>query len=131
MFVVIYFYPCDAMLARVLAMALCLSVCHKSIVTDASSWFLARELPSTYPMLCCKNRVSPKISELPFGTLSQTPDIEIFAMAYQCQSMLSTQLGQGGHSKRDKLDRHWSTLLTIPTSGSVYSTIPSHGLILS
>ena len=33
MFCVPFFYPCDAMLAQVLAMALCLSVCvcHKSV----------------------------------------------------------------------------------------------------
>ena len=53
------FYPCDAMLARMLAMARCLSVCL-SIVgflskrLDESSWgfVLVWELPSTYPTLC-------------------------------------------------------------------------------
>ena len=41
---------------------------------------LAWRLPSTYPTLCCKEiRVTPKISVLPSGTLSQTLDVENFA----------------------------------------------------
>jgi len=38
---------------------------------NESSWFLACELPSTRPTLCCKEiRLSPKIRGLPSGTLS-------------------------------------------------------------
>ena len=50
------FYPCDAVLASVLAMALCLSVCLSqvgvlSIRMNELSWLLAWELPSTRPTL--------------------------------------------------------------------------------
>ena len=49
---------------------------------DESSWFLARRLSSTYPTLCCKEIwVSPKITVLSYGTLSQTSDLENFATA--------------------------------------------------
>jgi len=47
------FYTCDAMLARVLAMALCLfAVCVLSKWLNESGW--AWELHSTYPTLCYK-----------------------------------------------------------------------------
>jgi len=53
---------------------------HAGIVSQrlhGSSWFLAYKIPSTYPTLYFKdNRVSSKISLLPFGTLSQTLDLE-------------------------------------------------------
>jgi len=50
------------MLARVLAMALCLfAVCVLSKWLNESGWILARELPSTYPTLCYKEiRVTSK-----------------------------------------------------------------------
>ena len=70
------FYPRDAILARVLAsygpvsVSVCLSqvgVLSKRL--NESGWFLARELPLTYPTLCCKvNHVSTKILVLPPGT---------------------------------------------------------------
>jgi len=42
-----------------------------------SDWVLARELPLTYPALCCKEiRVHSKIRVLPSGTLLQTLDLE-------------------------------------------------------
>ena len=66
------FYWCDAMLAWVLAMALCLRLSQVGVLQkclNESSWFLARELPSTHPTLCYKGiQVSPKIKELPSGT---------------------------------------------------------------
>jgi len=51
------YYPCDAMLARVLAMALCLSVCLSQVGVllkwlEGSSWFLAGRLLSISPSLC-------------------------------------------------------------------------------
>ena len=67
----VFFYPRDAMLARVLATALCLSVCLS--VTNLSfietnrriELVFAWELYSTCPTLCYKKiLVSPKITEL-------------------------------------------------------------------
>ena len=50
-----------------------------------SSCFLACRLLSTYPTLCCKEiQVSSEIRVLPSETLSQTPDLENFASAYDC-----------------------------------------------
>jgi len=57
-----HFYQRDAMLARVIAVALCpsvwvcLSVTSRSSIetVNESSWILARELPSTHPTLCYK-----------------------------------------------------------------------------
>ena len=72
------------------SVSVCLSVCLSHQVgvlskrLNESDWFLARELPSTYPTLCCKEiQVSPKIRALPSGTLLQTLDLENFAMAYR------------------------------------------------
>jgi len=57
----VQFYPRDAMLARILAMVLCLSVCvclsQVGVLLnwlDGTSWFLARRLPSTSHTLCFK-----------------------------------------------------------------------------
>jgi len=49
-----HFYPRDAMLARVLAMAPCPCLSQVGVLSkrlNESSWFLARELPSTLPTL--------------------------------------------------------------------------------
>ena len=46
---------------------------------NVSSWFLAWRLPSICPKLCCKEiQVSTKIRVLPYGTLTQTLDLENF-----------------------------------------------------
>jgi len=66
-------------------MALCLSVCHKSGLNE-SDWFLAWELPLTYPTLYYKEiRVSPKNKGtlIPSGTLLQTLDLENFSTAHR------------------------------------------------
>jgi len=79
------FYPRDALLARVLAMALCPSVClclsvtrRCSIETDEriELGFLAWELPSTYPVYIVLkgNSGNSKIKVFPSGTFSSTPD---------------------------------------------------------
>jgi len=60
---------------------------------DESNWFLAWELPSTDPTLCCKKILVPlKIRVLLSGTLSQTLDSENFATTSRsrCQQKLST-----------------------------------------
>jgi len=59
------------MLARVLAMALCLSVCPSLQLKwlDGSSWFLAWRLLSTSPTLCFKEiQICAKIRVLLSGT---------------------------------------------------------------
>ena len=79
------------MLAPVLAMALCLSVClcllQVGVLSkrlNESRWFWARELPSTRPTHCYKEiQVIPKMRVLPSGTLFQTLDLENFATAYR------------------------------------------------
>ena len=51
------FYPRDAMLARVLAMALCLCLSQVGVLSkrlNESGWFLAWDLLSTYATLFCK-----------------------------------------------------------------------------
>ena len=81
-------------IARLRAMALCLSVCLFVCLSQVrvlskreneSCWFWARPGASfDHPMLSCKKiRVSPKITALPSGTLSDTPDLENFATAYR------------------------------------------------
>ena len=85
------FYPRDAILARVLAsygpvsVSVCLSqVGVPSKRLNESGWFLARELPLTYPTLCCKEiQVSSKIRVLHAETLLETLDLENFATAYR------------------------------------------------
>jgi len=88
------FYPCQAKLAMAPCLSVCLSVCLCVSVCVCSShgvlskrlnepgWFLARELLSSYPTLCCKEiRVTLKIRVLPSGTLFKTLDfLENFAM---------------------------------------------------
>ena len=49
---------------------------------DESSRVSTRRLPSTFPTLCYEEIwVSPKIRVLPSRTVSQTPDLENFAMS--------------------------------------------------
>ena len=119
----------DAMLAQVLAVALCLSqVGVLSKWVNEWSWFLAWELPtSTYLTLCYKEiRVSSKIRVLPSGTLLQTLDLK-FRHSISFVKTLSTKLNKSGRSKCDKLDRRRSTMLTIPASSDrrllLYHTI--------
>jgi len=71
------FLPRDAMLARVLAMVMCLSVSVTSRFVlckgmDGSSWFLAGRLLSTSITLYFKEipSLSTKIRVLPSGTFS-------------------------------------------------------------
>ena len=71
------------MLARVLAMSLCPSLCLSQVGVlskrmNESSWFLVWQLPSTYTMLKGNSGIS-KIRVLPSGNLSLTPDLENFA----------------------------------------------------
>jgi len=67
------------------AVALCLCLSQVGVLSKSlneSSWFLTRELPSTYPTLYSQEiRVSPKIRALPSGTSPKTLDLENFATA--------------------------------------------------
>jgi len=82
-----HFYPRDATLARILAMARCQYVCLRLSVfgvllkrLDGSSWFLVWRLLSTYPTLCYNEIVlSVKIRVLISGILFLTRDVENFA----------------------------------------------------
>jgi len=70
------FYPRDAMLARVLAMAMCPSVCPWSQSFYRNGWTnWAGVWHPSYTVLSWV-WLSPKIRVLPSGTLSQTPDLE-------------------------------------------------------
>ena len=54
-----FFYTRDAMLARILAMALCLCLSQVGVLSKRLKkldWFSARELPLAYPTLCWKNK---------------------------------------------------------------------------
>ena len=80
--------------AGTMATALCPSLsvcvcCHKSVFyrngLNESGWILARELPSTYPTLCCKEIQIPSslLWLLSSESLLQTRDLENFASAYR------------------------------------------------
>ena len=139
------------MLARVLAMAPCLSVS----VTNRSSIQTAERIGRFFGMgaffdlsyMCFKKiLVTPKIGVLPSGTLLQTLDLENFATAYRL-SKLSSRLvdAQGGvinwtvvgqlswqYIRAPTLDR-CSLYITASwakwSSSSVYITIPSSGWV--
>ena len=78
-------YPRDAMLTRVLAMALCLSVCLSQVGVllkwlDGSSSFLAWRLLSTSPALCFNEiQVCTKMRVLPSGTFFVNSGLRHFA----------------------------------------------------
>ena len=77
------FYPRDAKLVRLLAMALCLSVCPCLPQVGVLS-VLARQPLSICPTLCYKEiQVYLQKGLLPSGTLSETPESENFATAYR------------------------------------------------
>ena len=98
-------YPRDAMLARVLAMALYMSVCVRLSVTSRSSietveqigLVLARELLSASPTLCCeKIRLPPKTRVLSCGTLPYTLGLENFTtIGRSRRNVLSALLDKG------------------------------------
>ena len=76
-------------MATALCPSLSLCVCHKSVFyrngLNESGWILARELPSTYPTLCCKEIQIPSslLWLLSSESLLQTRDLENFASAYR------------------------------------------------
>jgi len=90
-------YPRGAMLAPVLAMALCPSICLSDRLSqvgvlskrlDESGWVSVWELPSTYPTLCfIEIQVPLKIRVLFSGTLLQSLDLENFATAYRSSKL--------------------------------------------
>ena len=85
----LFFWPLEghsAMLAQVLAMALCfVCVCHKSVYCQNSCTNRAGFWHgSFYPTLCYKEiHVPSKISILSSGTLLQTLDLENFTTVYR------------------------------------------------
>jgi len=93
-----HFYQRDAMLARVLAVALCpclsvclsVCVCHKSVFcrngwTNWAGFWHGSFFPPILHCMCYKEiHVSSKIGALPSGTLFQTLDLDNFTTA--CRS---------------------------------------------
>ena len=114
------FLPCDAMLARVLANALFLSVCHKSELKRLNKlgWFLAWELPSTYHKLCSKEiRIPPKKQGTSLWNFAPNSGLRKFCHGISIVEMCYRLSSRGGRSnKHDKLDRCRSTRLTISSS---------------
>jgi len=87
---------------------------------NESRWFWARELPSTFPILCYREiQVSPKIKVLPSGTLSQTPVLENFASECRALKRVVDLAQQGGRSERGKLDCWRSNKLAIPSNSDL------------
>ena len=119
------FSPREAMLARVLAMALCLSVsvclsvCHKSEFyrkgwTNRAGFGVGASFRPSYTVLKGNSGIS-KIRALPSGTVSQTVDLEkIFLRYIDRRNVLSILLDE--RLECDKLDRRRLTKLTIPPS---------------
>jgi len=112
------------MLVRVLAMALCLSVCvcHKSVfyqngcMNRAGFWYGRFLLPILY---CVRPKkeiwVSSKIW-VPLEIYPKLRTLKILLWHIDRRNVLPTSLNEGGRSERDKLDRRRSTKLTIPPS---------------
>jgi len=124
------FYPCDAMLAQVVAIAL--RLCHKSVFCW-SGWTDQAGFGNT---VCKEIQVSTKIRVLTSGILSKTPDLENFSFAYRSSRCVIDLAREGWTLICDKLDRHRSTKSTVPpssdsrplqfitwSSSSVYSTM--------
>jgi len=117
------FLPCDAMLARVLANALCLSVCLSQVGIllkrlNKLGWFLAWELPSTYHKLCYKEiRIPPKKQGTSFWNFAPNSGLRKFCYGISIVEMCYRLSSRGGRSdKHDKLDCCRSTRLTISSS---------------
>jgi len=122
------FYPTDAILARVLAMDLCLSVslsvCHKSVfyqngLMNRAGFRMWASFHPSYAVLkgnlgICKNKsCSTWNCFLNCGLRKISP------RHIDCRNALSTQLENGGRSQRDKLDQRRSAKLTMPSSSDV------------
>ena len=85
------FYPLNAMLARVLAVAPCLSVTSQcSIKRDEWINQIIFGFDHSYTVFFKEIQVSAKIRVLPPGTFSKILDLENFAMAYRSSNVLST-----------------------------------------
>ena len=108
------------MLARVLAMALCLSVTSLCSIKRMNGliWFWGMEAFLVLSTPRFKEiQVSTEISVLPSGTFSQTPDLETVATAYRSSKrVINLARDRLRRSDRDKLDSRRSTKLTVPTS---------------
>jgi len=113
------------------SVCVCLSVTSRGVLSkwlDGSSWFLARELPSTCHTLCFKEiQVSGKIRYFPLEVFLKL-GFKHFATAYRSSNVLPTSsIEKGGRSHRDKSDRRWSTKLTIPRTPTLDRCSLSHG----
>jgi len=102
------FYPCDAMLAQVVAIAL--RLCRCSVEADGL-------IKLVFGNTVFKEiQVSTKIRVLTSGILSKTPDLENFSLAYRSSRCVIDLAREGWTLICDKLDRHRSTKSTVPPS---------------
>ena len=102
------FYPCDAMLAQVVAIAL--RLCRCSVEVDGL-------IKLVFGNTVFKEiQVSTKIRVLTSGILSKTPDLENFSLAYRSSRCVIDLAREGWTLICDKLDRHRSTKSTVPPS---------------
>jgi len=102
------FYPCDAMLAQVVAIAL--RLCQCSVEVDGL-------IKLVFGNTVFKEiQVSTKIRVLTSGILSKTPDLENFSLAYRSSRCVIDLAREGWTLICDKLDRHRSTKSTVPPS---------------
>jgi len=110
---------------------LCLCLSQVGVLSkrlDESSWFWhGASFHLSYTVLKGNSGIS-KIRVLPFGTLSQTPDLESFALEYRLSKRDIDLAGQGGLSHViNKLVRHRSTKLTILPSSDSRPLYCAHG----
>jgi len=134
------------MLARVLAMALCPSVCVCLSVTSRSSIETAERIElifgmgasfhPSYTVLTGNSAHSKKYEYFPLELCPKLRTWKISPRHIDRRNVFSTLLEKDGRSERDKPDRRRSAKLTVPSSSdarplvyhsSVYSTVPRAG----
>jgi len=120
------FYPCDTLLARVLAMSpffvsvsVCLSiyVCHKSVLyrkgMDGLMWFVAWRLFRHIPQCVIRKFWYLEKGSFLWNFFRNSGLCIISPQHIHCWSVLWTNFKKDGLSERDKLDRCYSAKLTI------------------
>ena len=131
--------PECSILMRVLEMALCLSVCHKSVFyrngwTNRTVFCMGDSFDLSYTLLGNSGTFNNTGTSL-WNFAPNSRLRKILSQHIDRRSVLPTELEKGGRSKCDKLGRRQSTKsldhcsLSHRSSTSVYSTILSCGSI--